>query len=149
MSGAILLVRHTAKCSSGQWPQVVYTDNKLYLLLKACLTFQRIHVSENWFHNCIQNILLKLCHWYFIKKFNQINHAYMRQWTGSVLVQEMACRLFGAKPLPEPMLVCCRLNSWEQISVKFESEFYHFHKKNASEIVVCQNSGHFVQGEMS
>ena len=30
--------------------------------------------------------------------------AYMRQWTGSALVQVMACRLFGAKPLPEPML---------------------------------------------
>ena len=41
----------------------------------------------------------------------------------------MACRLFGAKPLPEPMLVNCHLDSWEQISVKFESEFYHFHSR--------------------
>ena len=39
----------------------------------------------------------------------------------------MACRLFGAKPLPEPMLAYCQLDSWEQISVKFESELYHFH----------------------
>ena len=39
--------------------------------------------------------------------------AYMRQWTESSLVQVMACRLFGAKPLPEPMLVCCQLVSWE------------------------------------
>ena len=53
--------------------------------------------------------------------------AYMRQWTGSELFQVMACRLFGANPLPEPMLVYCQLDSWEQISVKFESEFYHFH----------------------
>ena len=30
--------------------------------------------------------------------------AYMRCWTGSSLVQIMACRLFGAKPLSEPML---------------------------------------------
>ena len=30
--------------------------------------------------------------------------AYMRQWMGSALVQIMACRLFGAKPLSEPML---------------------------------------------
>ena len=29
---------------------------------------------------------------------------YMHQWTGSALVQVMACRLFGAKPFPEPML---------------------------------------------
>ena len=54
--------------------------------------------------------------------------AYMRQWTGPApaLVQVMACRLFGAKPLPEPMLAFCQLDSWEQISVKFESEFYNF-----------------------
>ena len=30
--------------------------------------------------------------------------AYTRQWIGSALVQIMACRLFGAKPLSEPML---------------------------------------------
>ena len=41
----------------------------------------------------------------------------------------MACRLFGAKPLSEPMLVYCQLNLQEQTSVKFESEFYHFHSK--------------------
>ena len=51
----------------------------------------------------------------------------MCQWTGSSLVQVMACRLFGAKPLPEPMLVYCHLDTWEQVSVKFESELSHFH----------------------
>ena len=55
--------------------------------------------------------------------------AYMRHLTGSALVQEMACRLFGAKLLPEPMLAYCQMDSWEQISVKFESEFYHFHSR--------------------
>ena len=35
--------------------------------------------------------------------------AYMHQWTGSALVQGMACRLFRAKPLPESMLVNCQL----------------------------------------
>ena len=55
--------------------------------------------------------------------------AYTRQWNGSALVQAMACRLFGAKPLPEPMLVYCHLDSWEQISVKLESEFYQFHSR--------------------
>ena len=33
--------------------------------------------------------------------------AYMGRWTGSSLVQIMACRLFGAKPLSEPMLEYC------------------------------------------
>ena len=34
--------------------------------------------------------------------------AYMRQWTGSALVQVMACRIFGAKPLSKPMLGYCK-----------------------------------------
>ena len=53
----------------------------------------------------------------------------MRRWTWSSLVQVMACPLFSAKPLPEPMLVYCQLDSWEQVSVNFESEFYHFHSR--------------------
>ena len=51
------------------------------------------------------------------------------RWTESALVQIMACRLFGANPLPEPMLAHCQMDPWEQISVKFESEFYHFHSR--------------------
>ena len=38
----------------------------------------------------------------------------------------------------------CELDSWKQISEKFESEFYTFNLKNAFEIVVCQNGDHFV-----
>ena len=55
--------------------------------------------------------------------------SYMHQWTGSSLVQVMACRLFGTKPLPEPMLAYGQLNTWKQISVKFESEFCHLHSR--------------------
>ena len=40
--------------------------------------------------------------------------AYMRQWIGSALVQIMACRLFGAKPLSKPMLGYCQLDHLEQ-----------------------------------
>ena len=40
--------------------------------------------------------------------------AHMRQWIELSLVQVMACRLFGAKPLPEPMLAYCQLDTWEQ-----------------------------------
>ena len=36
--------------------------------------------------------------------------AYMRQWIGSALVRVMACRLFGAKPLTEPMLTYRQLD---------------------------------------
>ena len=53
----------------------------------------------------------------------------MLHWTGSALVHVMAWPLFGAKPLPELMLAYCQLDSWEQISVKFELQFYHFHSR--------------------
>ena len=41
----------------------------------------------------------------------------------------MACRLVGTKRLPESMLTYCKLESWEQISVKFELKFFHFHSR--------------------
>ena len=56
--------------------------------------------------------------------------AYMRWWTSWAFLQVMACCLFGAKSLPEPILGYCQLDSWKQMSVKFESEFYHFHSRN-------------------
>ena len=55
--------------------------------------------------------------------------AYMRRWSGPTLAQVMACRLFGVKQLPEPMLVYCQLDCWEQISLTFDSEFYHFRSR--------------------
>ena len=35
----------------------------------------------------------------------------------------MACRLFGAKPLSEPMIPYCELSPWEHMSVKFELKY--------------------------
>ena len=37
-----------------------------------------------------------------------LSAAYMRQWTGSALVQIMACPLFGVKPLSKPTLGYCQ-----------------------------------------
>ena len=54
---------------------------------------------------------------------------YMHKWTGSPLDRVMACRLFSTKPLPEPMLSYCHLDSREQISVKIESVFYSVSEK--------------------
>ena len=71
---------------------------------------------------------------------------YMRQWTGSSLLQVMVCCLFGAKPLPEPMLAYCQFDSLECISVEFEWEFYHFHSRKCIWIYRLQNGSHLVQG---
>ena len=45
--------------------------------------------------------------------------AYMRQWIKSALVDIIAYRLFGTKPLSKPLLGYCQLDPWEQTSVKF------------------------------
>ena len=43
---------------------------------------------------------------------------YMRRRIGSALIRVMVSRLFGAKPLPEPVLSYNQLDPWEQTSVK-------------------------------
>ena len=43
--------------------------------------------------------------------------AYMPQRSESSLVQVMTCGLFGTKPLPEPMLAYCQLDSWEHLNL--------------------------------
>ena len=62
----------------------------------------------------------------------------MRQWTGSTLVQIMACRLFGTKPLSKPMLGYCQLdprNKLQWISKQNTNFFIH---ENASENIICE-----------
>ena len=61
----------------------------------------------------------------------------------------MACRLFGANQLPKPVLAYFQLDSWEQISVKFESKPYRFHTRKCIWNVVCQNGGHFDEGGLT
>ena len=75
--------------------------------------------------------------------------AYMRWWTGSALVQVMACRLVGAKPSLKPMLVYCQLDHQEQTSMKFESKYKIFHSRKCIWKCRLRYGGHFVQGKMS
>ena len=42
--------------------------------------------------------------------------------SGSSLFWVMACRLFGTKPLPDPMLTYIKLDPWECTSEKFETK---------------------------
>ena len=45
--------------------------------------------------------------WELLYLISPLCRIYMRCWTGSILVQIMACRLVCTKPLSEPMLVYC------------------------------------------
>ena len=58
----------------------------------------------------------------------------------------MACRLFGAKPLPEPTLTYYQLDPQESTSVKFESKYKTFHSWKCIWKRRLQKGGHFVRG---
>ena len=66
--------------------------------------------------------------------------AYMRQWIRSASVQTMACRLFGAKPLSEPLLGYCQLDPKEQTSAEwnFNQNTKHFIHENTCDDIVCE-----------
>ena len=59
----------------------------------------------------------------------------------------MACRLFGAEPLPETMLIFCPLDPREQTSVKFEWIYNIFHSWKCIWKCRLRNNCHFVQGD--
>ena len=89
----------------------ITTDTPYLSVMGELWAFCCGHLGENWPHfNSTKCMLMNS---------SPPSAAYMRQWTGSSLVQVVACRLFGAKPLPEPMLVYYQLDSWKHITVKF------------------------------
>ena len=54
--------------------------------------------------------------------FNSLRSGYIYM-RGSSLVQVMARRLFGAKPLPEPILTICQFDPWWYLSQKTDAFF--------------------------
>ena len=74
---------------------------------------------------------------------------YLRQWSRPSLVYLMACRLFGTKPLSEPMMTYCQFDHKEHISMKHYLKFRSFHSRKCIWKDCLRNGGHFVKGEMS
>ena len=73
--------------------------------------------------------------------------AYMRQWIGSALVETMAWRLFGAKPLSKPMLVYYQLDHKELTLVNFFSQISNFFiQENSFKNVVCEMAAFLSRG---
>ena len=72
----------------------------------------------------------------FNKWFNSLRPSgtYMHQWKGTSLVQLMACRLSGVKPLSEPMLVYFQLEPYIEILIEIQTFlFKKMHLKRSSE----------------
>ena len=75
--------------------------------------------------------------------------AYMHQWIDPTLVQILACRLFGAKPLSKPILCYCQLDPEIRTSVKSLSKYKQFCSRKCIRNYRLWNGGHFVYGEIS
>ena len=71
----------------------------------------------------------------YITQFSLVPHICVDE-VGPIFAQIMACRLFGAKPLLEIMLGSCKLDTCDEIVLKFESEFYPFHSRKC--ILKCR-----------
>ena len=67
--------------------------------------------------------------------------AYMRQWIGPALVQIMACHLFGAKPLSEPIEPL-----WTKFSEILIEIHTFFHLRRCMWKNRLRNDVHFVSG---
>ena len=69
-----------------------------------------------------------------------------QHWFRSALVQIMACRLFGAKPLPEPMLDYCQLDTWNKFQWNLNQNTKFFIHENASVNIVCKKAAILSRG---
>ena len=67
----------------------------------------------------------------------------MHQWTGSSLVQVIACGLFGTKPLSAQMLNNCQWDHQNQTSVKLWLNLRKFHSRKCIRKCLLQNVSHF------
>ena len=74
---------------------------------------------------------------------------YICQWIGQALVQIMACRLFGAKPLSKPMLAYHQLGPLGTNLWNFDQNTKLFIHENASENIICEMAAILSGGEMS
>ena len=68
-----------------------------------------IFIQENSFEN-IACEMAAILSWPHCVNPLRLSEAYMCQWTRPSLVQIMACRVFGAKPLSEPIVYYCQLD---------------------------------------
>ena len=73
-------------------------------------------------------------------------HRYMCWWTGSALVQIIACRLDGTMSLSQPALAYCQLDPKEHISMKFYSKFKYSYLRKCVWTRRLRNGSHFVRG---
>ena len=95
--------------------------------------------ANSWLHNV--SILQKIDHFIMGPFCNDLNslrpsNAMWSHASWSILIQVIDCYSFGTRPLPEPILVYCQFDHWEQTSNKFKHRLQNFSHFKAS---LCVN----------
>ena len=78
-----------------------------------CLSLLCLFIDSDWLGSGYHTYIHMKLWGYNLRPFGWTSPpsaAFMRQWTGSALVQIMARRLFGAKPLSELLLCYCQFD---------------------------------------
>ena len=120
----------------------IYIEDLVCVKHVECNQPYRTRFAFNEWYYCMINWFSFIYFYFLQRSFFMIislrpSDAYMRPKTASS-VQIMASRLDGAKPLSEPMLEYCCLDTWDQTSVKSQSKLIRFHSKNTFETIVCE-----------
>ena len=115
------------------------------------LFFMLYHILS-YYVICSISVLYVVMITTYLTSFNSLRpgDSYVRHWTGSSLLQVMACRLFGAQPLPEVMLSYCQLDPKEQTSMKFKSKKeIHLNLSSAKSSLGLNVSNFFLGGTLT
>ena len=138
------------------WWQVMIRDTRVWTVGYRCwsciarMIFIRYSCKIHTFSSQI-SVLFIVCRsppsWSMYKGVNSASAAYMRQWIGSTLVQIMAWRLFGAKPLPELMRTYWTLRKKFQWNLIPSTILFRL--ENAFKNVVWEMAAGLSSGEMN
>ena len=129
--------------NSLQIPTYIYNELLLvctHIFMKSfryiCINVLCLYAINNWVCGLDATFIEG-----FIHPFPGV--AYMRRWTGSSLVQVMACRLFVPTHYLNQFCFIVILTPQNKFQWNLDENSIPFIQENAFEIVLRQNGGHF------
>ena len=128
----LLLVSNTCRyllmTNTDGWQYVVSRWNCILITICYILLLSGFTYLNLWY--LLSAEMLDILFWPHCIYSSPPNDAYMHLWTDSPLLQIMACRLFGTKPLSKPMMTSHQLQPTQQISIENWSKLSNFHRRN-------------------
>ena len=127
---------------------------------QVCLDVSHLE-QDHWQQASCHTIPITPCSTGYNNNFNSMTHGEitdsLTHWGRvmyicirklTIIGSDMACHLFGTKPLSEPMLLYCQFYPKKHISVNFYLKFKSFHSRKRTRKCHPQNGSHFVSASM-